>query len=143
MPPVKPLSSISTKWARVAGQSQDSYTEGIQNPRADWKTQTAAANENYKKAMAQSINQDRFAKGVNAAGSDKWQRNALEKGPDRWAQGIRLSQTAYEQGFDPYRRVIETTNLPKRGPKGDPANIKRVEVMAKALHDAKLNRTGS
>jgi len=138
MPKVKSLSMISEKWARQSAGAGQSYTEGVQNPRRDWATATQEANENYKKSMQASIAQDRFKKGVAKAGTGKWQKGAMEKGPGRWIEGISKSTSAYEKGFDPYRQVIERIQLPKRGPKGDPNNIQRVAVMAKALHDEKV-----
>ena len=142
MPAIKSLDRISKKWARVAAVSQENYTEGINNPRADWKTQTLAAEKNYDAAIQKAISQKRFGKGVSAAGTEKWKRNALEKGPARWSQGIAVSTDAFEKGFAPYAEVIKNTTLPARGPKGDPANINRVAVMAKALHDKKESLAG-
>jgi len=138
MPPVKSLNKISEKWARQAQSATPSYEDGVRNPRRDWGSATAEANDAYKKGIQQSIAQDRFLKGVKAAGTAKWQENTLAKGPGRWADGISKSTGAYETGFKPYRDVIERTQLPKRGAKGDPANINRVAVMAKALHDTKI-----
>lgn len=142
MPAVKALDRISQKWARVAAASQAEYEEGVRNPKKDWASATAAAEDAYTKGIQQAVAQKRFGKGVKAAGSEKWQKNAIEKGPGRWAQGIGLSQSAYETGFGPYRSVIERTTLPPRGPKGDPANIQRVALLAKALHEEKLKRRG-
>lgn len=141
MPPVKGLDRISEKWARVSQASQPDYEAGIRNPRTDWAKATAAASENYKMGVQQAINQNRFAKGVEKAGSAKWQENSISKGPARWAEGINLSRNQYEKGFAPYREVIERTTLPPRGPKGDPKNIQRVAVIADALHKKKLSET--
>lgn len=142
MPAVKALNRISQKWARQSQAAMPSYEEGIANPRRDWMTATVEANDAYKKGISQAVAQDRFAKGVKSAGTTKWQENALRKGPSRWADGIAASTNAYEAGFEPYRNVIERTQLPKRGAKGDPQNINRVAVLAKALHEEKLKRKG-
>jgi len=139
MPAVKALNKISEKWARQSQGSGQSYEEGVANPRRDWATSTADANDAYKKGIQASIAGDRFLKGVKKAGTTKWQENTLAKGPGRWMDGINKSTGAYERGFDRYRQVIERTQLPKRGAKGDPGNINRVAVMAKALHDEKVN----
>ena len=138
MPPIKSLDKISAKWARVSGLSEESYREGIQNPSIDWAKATAAAEDNYNKGVTQAIAQKRFGKGVLRATTSKWQDNALAKGPGRWAEGIRLSETAYQDGFEPFRKVILDTILPPRGPKGDPKNIDRVRIMAEALHKKRL-----
>ena len=142
MPPVKSLDKISQKWSQVAQVSQGAYEDGIRNPKSDWAENTAKAAKNYASGVQKAISAGRFEKGVQKAGNSKWQQNAIAKGPARWAEGIRLSQTAYEQGFAPYRTVIENTTLPERGPVGDPANINRVKVMADALHKEKLRRIG-
>ena len=143
MPAVKALDRISSKWARVASVSQPEYEEGVRNPRSDWAEKTKAAEGNYDRGVQQAIQQKRFGKGVARAGTAKWQKNSIEKGVNRWAQGIQVSQAAYEAGFQPYREVIMRTTLPPRGPKGDPKNIQRVAVMADALHKERLSRQGS
>ncbi|KKM99114.1 hypothetical protein LCGC14_1151100 [marine sediment metagenome] len=143
MPPIKSLDRISKKWIEKASQAQGEYTEGIQNPKTDWMRATAAAETNYEQGVQKAIQNKRFGKGVAKSGSQKWQANSLAKGPSRWAEGIALSADEYQKGFSPFRDVIEKIVLPPRGPKGDPKNLQRVIILAKALHDAKLARTGS
>jgi hypothetical protein len=143
MPAIKSLDRISAKWIEKAGQAQGEYTEGIQNPKTPWMEATRAAETNYEQGVQKSIQQKRFGKGVVKAGSAKWQRNALAKGPGRWAEGIALSADEYQKGFAPYREIIQNLSLPPRGPKGDPKNIQRVALLAKALHEAKLARAGA
>lgn len=137
MPKIKDLSTISRKWTTVTPQRQGEYKTGVENPREDWKTATLAASGRYQTGVQQAIADKRFDKGVNNAGTSKWQTNASTKGPGRWAEGVAQGGSAYETGFQPYRDVIANTNLPARGPKGDPANIQRVAVLAKALNDKK------
>lgn len=143
MPNIKALDMISRKWARVAAASQEEYEQGVRNPRTDWAKATTDANNAYKAGISQALSEDRFAKGVAKAGTRKWQENAIAKGPRRWAEGIGLSEGAYEAGFAPYRQVISGITLPPRGPKGDPNNIRRVSIIAKALHEKKLQLKGA
>lgn len=140
MPAIKDISKISKKWIDNAQGAQGAYTDGVENPKKDWAKNTAAANDAYKQGIQKAIADDRFKKGVTKAGTEKWQRNTILKGPGRWAQGISQAGDAFETGFKPYADVIARTELPKRGAKGDPANINRVAVMAKALHDEKVKR---
>lgn len=140
MPAVKPLDRISRKWANASAAALTEYEEGVRNPRRDWADATSKANDAYKKGIQASIAADRFKKGVTNAGTGKWQEQTLRKGPSRWSEGIALSTDAYERGFTPYRNVIERTELPARGPKGDPGNIQRVAILSKALHDEKMSR---
>lgn len=142
MPQVKSLDRISDKWARVAAVSQPEYVDGINNPRTDWAQATAAAESNYERGVQQAIQAKRFGKGVGKAGTAKWQERVSTVGPQRWAEGINNSRGNYESGFSPYREVIQRTQLPPRGPKGDPKNIARVAVIAEALHKKKITEKG-
>jgi hypothetical protein len=142
MPVIKDMAKISAKWKRVTSAATQEYTEGIQNPRTDWAVETAKAEAAYEKGIQASIGRKSFGKGVRAAGTEKWKSNAIEKGPMRFSQGVGLGAASYEKGFAPFREIIANTNLPARGPKGDPSNINRVAVMAKAMHDKKLSQLG-
>jgi hypothetical protein len=135
---IKALDRINAKWQRVTAAAGAEYEEGVKNPTRDWKTETLQANAAYKAGLQKSIAADSFARGVSAAGTAKWQQGAIEKGPSRFAQGVSLAGDAYTAGFAPYRTVIQSLTLPPRGAKGDPGNINRVAVVAKALHDKKL-----
>ena len=134
------MDRIAAKWSRNAETATESYREGIENPRNDWADQTKKAAPAYAAGIQRSIANKSFDKGVARAGTSKWQKNALDKGADRWAPGIRSAQQAYVDGFTPYAAVIARTKLPDRGPKGDPKNIERTRVMAAALHDEKMKR---
>ena len=79
-----------------------------------------------------------FAKGVQAAGDQKWASKAAGKGADRFSGGVAAATTDYEKGVAPYLAVIEQTVLPPRGPKGDPGNIQRVAVLTAALRKRKM-----
>jgi len=140
MPPVKSLDQISEKWARVVGVSSVEYEHGIRNPGQDWATNTAAAEPAFASGIQKAIADKRFGSGVRNAGTAKWQERTIAVGIGRWIEGVNLSRPAYEAGFAPYREVIINTDLPPRGAKGDPKNITRVAVLAKALHDKKVQR---
>ena len=142
MAAIKDLSRISQKWTRVTSGATQEYTEGIQNPRSDWAANTMKASDAWKQGVQQAASQNRFAKGVRKAGNQTWQQAAIEKGPARFSQGVQLAGDKYEAGFAPYRETISGLQLPPRGPKGDPANIQRVAVVAKALHDKKQSLLG-
>jgi len=140
MPPVKSLDRISAKWRRQAQASQTEYSDGVANPKADWKSQTLNATTSWEQGVQQAVQNKRFGAGVERAGTAKWQARAMELGPARWAEGINVAGDAYETGFAPFRAVIERTNLPPRGPKGSPQNLRRVEAITKALHEEKMRR---
>lgn len=142
MAAIKDSASIAAKWKRRASTAAGEYEEGVRNPRKDWATETAKAERAYEEGLANSIARKAFGKGVKKAGTSKWQDAAIEKGPARFTQGVNLAENAFEEGFAPFRATIANTTLPPRGPKGDPKNIRRVEVIAKALHDKKIELEG-
>jgi hypothetical protein len=137
MATIKSLDKISAKWAGVTPSRQAEYADGIQNTTKDWATLTGAANARYKSGVSAAIGKDSFAKGVAAAGTSKWKANSIAKGPGRWAEGVANGANAYAKGFQPYAEAIAATVLPARLEKGNPANINRVAVIAKALNDKK------
>ena len=137
MAQIKDINKIGAKWQNVTPGRQAEYADGVQNPRADWAQQTQAATNRYNAGVQGAISKGSYSAGVRKAGTAKWQANALAKGPGRWAEGVSLSRDNYIAGFGPYAQVIAATVLPERGPKGDPKNIQRVAVLAKALNDKK------
>lgn len=137
MAEIKDLTAIREKYARVAPTRVVDYQEGITNPRKDWEQATRAAEDNYVQGVQQAAAEGRFGVGVAKAGTAKWSRKALDVGVPRWAPGVHAGTQDYETGFAPYHAVIQRTTLPPRGPKGDPRNLERVAVIARALNDAK------
>ncbi len=136
--PIKSTSAIAEKFARVTpGRAQD-FADGVQNPRRDWKTETAAAESRYEAGVTEAIQGKRFGKGVSKAGTEKWQRATLSLGVTRWPEGVQGAGPAYEAGFGPFRDVIAGLNLPQKFARGDSRNILRVAAIAKALHTKKI-----
>jgi len=138
MPAIAPINEIAAKWARVTPGRAEDYRRGVENPRKNWEQETAAAADRWNAGVDLARAENRFVNGVHRAGFAKWQQGAVTKGVARWPEGVRGAQDAYQRGFAPYRDVIERTDLPPRGPKGDPANIERVRVLAQALHAASI-----
>ena len=138
MPKTKSADQAASKWRERAANASGDYADGVQNPRRDWESATKAAEPAYKAGVTAAANAGRFGKGVTKAGNQKQVNNSLSKGVQRFAQGVAGATTDYAEGVAPFLAVIERTNLPPRGPKGDPANIRRVEAIATALHQAKL-----
>ena len=140
MPKVPDLNRVAAKWSQNAGNATQSYTDGVQNPKEDWKQATIAAADNYKVAVTKAANDGRFAKGVNRTSTEKQIQASVQKGTERFAQGVALAGPDFAEGIKPVLDVIATTQLPPKKPKGDPANIQRVAALAAAQHAAKLRR---
>jgi len=139
MADIKPLARSSEKWKRQSQTAQPEYVAGVTGTKKDWAQNTGAAAANYETGVQSAIADQRFQRGVQAAGTSKWRNNTLAKGPARWADGIAKSIGNYEKGFAPYQQAIEQIDLPPRGPKGSPQNIQRVAAIADRLHQVKLN----
>jgi len=138
MPPIKSINAIKEKWGRVTPGRQTDYTLGIQNPRRPWMQSTIDATPQYEAGVIEAIADGRFQGGVQRVGDLGWRTKTLEKGPVRWAHGVQLAEDDYGRGFAPYRDLIESIVLPPRGPRGSPANLERVRIIANALHALRL-----
>lgn len=142
MAKIKDTTAIAEKFSRVTPTRTQDYTDGVTDPRADWEKQTLAAEKNYEAAIQKSLQEKRFGSGVKGAGTEKWQRETLRKGPGRWAEGVAMAGAAYAHGFAPYADTIRGLTLPPRFPTGDPRNLDRVKAIAEALHKKKLAIAG-
>lgn len=132
--------NTGAKWVRRAGSAAVEYEEGVKNPRASWAQSTIAAAPAQAAAVQAAIAEKRFERGVQKAGDAKWSEGATVKGTARFAGGVQASQAAYEAGVAPYLQAIAATQLPPRGPKGDPKNLERVRVLNQALRRVKTGR---
>lgn len=139
---IRSIEHIAKKFALVTpGRTQD-YHDGVENPRRDWATATAASEGAYEAGVQQAIAKKRFGKGVKAAGTETWQRGAIEKGTQRWGPGVVLAEAKYARNFAPYRDAIERATLPPRYARRDPRNLDRVKAVVNALTAAKEARLG-
>jgi len=135
----KDIGTIAAKWSQRAGAAGADYTNGVKSPRRDWAQNTAAAASSWAQGVSDAVANGRFAKGVNNAGTAKWQTGATTKGATRYPQGVAAGQGNYSAGFGPYLQVISSLNLTPRGPRGSPANVQRVQQISDALHAKKIS----
>lgn len=137
MAEIKDVSRIASKWARVAPQRTQDYTDGVSAPRRDWAQAAGAAQDTHTAAMQRAATSKSYSRGIRAAGTPKWQSRALAKGPNRFAEGVAIAEPDYRAAFTPYAETIARTTLPGRFPKGDPRNLERVKAIATALYNRK------
>lgn len=133
MAEIRALSAVRDKWTRVTPGRTEDYKLGIEQPRRDWETETAAAKDTYKAGVDAAHAKNLFAKGVAKAGTKKWKDKALRVGPGRFAEGVYIAGPDYEKGFAPYHAAIERVDLGPRFPKRDPRNLDRVKRVVEAL----------
>lgn len=137
MPAIKSAAEIAAKWSSVTPTRTSFYEAGIKSPTVDWAKATSAAEQTYKTAVTEAANAGRFAKGVNQAGTAKWQKKAVEVGAGRWGPGVSIAGPDFQAGYAPYRDAIEKIVLKPRYPKGDPRNYERVAQIGTALNALK------
>jgi len=135
MAKIKSATDIAAKWSRVAPTRQADYEAGVKDPSVDWQRATSAAADSYEAGVTEAIQSKRFARGVDSAGNARWARKVADQGVQRWAPGVRAAQSDYEAAMGPVVAVIERTQLPPRGPRGDERNMARSAVLAKALSE--------
>ncbi len=133
MAAIKSLGATSKKWAEVTPQRAGQYAEGVQAPKSDWAKNAEGANAAWKEGVSKASQADRFAKGVRAAGTGRWQEGAIGKGVQRFGPGVALAAPRYESGFAPYHRAIEALTLPPRFARRDPRNLERVKAVVAAM----------
>lgn len=128
------------KWQRRASQASADYAAGVQSPRTPWAQAVQAAVPAWEAGIQQAVADGTYAKGATSEAQATWQQRATTLGQQRYAPGIQASRQRYENGFAPYKQVIEATQLPPRGRRGDPANMQRAVVMSAALADARARK---
>lgn len=139
---IRSIDQIAKKFATVTPGRTEDYRMGVENPRKDWATATAASEAAYESGVTQGIAKKRFGKGVKAAGTPAWQEGAVNKGTTRWGPGVTLAQDKYARNFAPYRDAIERVALPPRYARRDPRNLQRVKAIVDGLSAAKEQRLG-
>lgn len=129
---IKPIGQSAEKYVRRASLAGPDYEAGIENPRTPWGAASIAAEPNYKAGVTAAANAGRYGKGIKRVGDDKWQKNALVKGPGRYVEGVSGAKEVWESGFKPYHDAIAALTLPPRGPRGSAQNLQRVAAIANA-----------
>jgi hypothetical protein len=133
---IKPMSTILQNWQTRSAAATSAYQSGVQNTQKDWAQLTAASATNWSAGVSSAAANGMFAKGVNAAGTQKWKANSLSLGVVRYPQGVQspAAATAFTNGFGPIAQVIAGLTIPARLPTGDPGNLQRVSIIDAALH---------
>jgi hypothetical protein len=137
-PTVPSIGMVAERWSRRASAASPDYQTGVETTTRDWAGAATAAEGAYKQGVTAAANAGRFGKGVTKAGTQKWRKNTVAKGPARFAQGVQTAQPDYQGGFAPFLEAIGRVDLPARGPAGSPQNYQRVQPIGQALNALKL-----
>jgi hypothetical protein len=135
----KSIDQIAKKWSDRAQSAAPDYTAGVEGTQKDWATEAANANQAWQTGVTQAAGRGAFAKGVRAAGTNKWRANASSKGSQRYGPGVAVAQPDYQAGFAPYLQTISSLTLTTRQAKGSPSNYDRSRAVGTALHAKKVS----
>jgi hypothetical protein len=136
---IRSVEDIANKYARVTPGRATDYSDGVKAPKKDWKSETSAAKDSWAQGVQEAVGRGAFEKGVSKAGTEKWQRKAVDVGVPRWGAGVTAGKDDYKNGFAPYQSTLAALELPAKGAKGDPRNFDRVVKIGTALHAKKIS----
>jgi len=137
---IKSTADIAKKWKEVTPGRAQFYKQGVEASGVQWEENTVNATDAYNSGVTQAIAEDRFSRGVQAAGQEKWKRKSSEVGAGRFGPGVQAAAPDFEKGFAPYRETIASLELPSRGARGDPQNYQRVSAIGDALHKQRIGQ---
>lgn len=130
---MRAIPDLTQKYKTRAGAAQGDYQAGVQSAGPDWEAGARAGEPNYEAGVQEAIGRKRYGRGIAAAGSAKYVKNALELGVQRYPQGVNQGADAWARGFAPVAEKIKSLNLPPKGPKRSPQNQARAAMVALEL----------
>lgn len=139
---MKNASQSALKWAQRAGSASADYENGVMTTSKDQATSAIAAAGLYQQGVTEAISRGAFQKGLQKSGKAGWQKGVQEKGAQNFATGVMApsAQSGYateSARFDGARNAAASS---PRGPKGSPANLQRVALVANALRAVKIGK---
>jgi len=139
----KSLQDSQANWTTVTpGRSQVYVTNSVARV-GKWSANTIAGIPNFQAAVADAHVPTRIRTNVSGRGSQRYPAKIQSVGGGRFAGGVQAAGPDYASGFGPYLQVIQSVNLPGKGPRGDPRNYLRVQAVGDALHTARLRSSGA
>lgn len=137
---IKSGDTIAKKWAARAAAAAPDYTSGVQNTQTSWAEATSNAADTWATGVQQAVANQTFQKGVTNAGDAAWKQGAVNKGSQRYAQGVNGAGPKFQSGFEKFRTALAGFQLPKRFTKGDPQNNLRSTAVQTLLRNVKLGK---
>lgn len=135
---VKDVQASAQKFVARAQAAASDYKTGVSGAGSLWANNAQAANDTYVQGVTAAANAGRYRQGVQTAGATKYENNASTKGAQRYPQGVAAAGPSWADKTAKFLQVISSLNLPPRAPRGSPQNVTRVQMIADALHKARL-----
>jgi len=134
---IRDTPALAQKYRTRAGAAQGDYKSGVEGAGADWEAGARAGEGNYEQGVQEAIGKKRYGRGVAAAGSAKYVKNATELGVARYPTGVAQGTDAWARNVQPSLDRLKSLNLPPKGPKGSPQNQQRAAMVALELRKLK------
>jgi hypothetical protein len=123
---VKDIITAKKKYQERTAVAVDDYKQGVQSvSNFEELAASESAESSYAQGVQQAVGRRARAAGIMAR-RGKWQKNAVEKGVNRYPEGTRVGASEYEARFRPFIDALRSVELPPRGPRRSPANLERV-----------------
>jgi hypothetical protein len=135
---MKTASESVKKFVERAGAASGDYGEGAQNTSKDQSALAVAAQANLLAAITASITSGRWAKNLQGAGKGKWLKGILEKGVNRFAEGVSAGAADYAANSGRYDSARNSASSMPRGPKGSEQNYARAKTVGQNLRKQKV-----
>ncbi len=115
----------------------DRYQSGVEGKGGEWQRGAAAAEGNYQAGIQKALAEKSFGKGVSRAGATRYDDGVRTKGVNNWPTGMQLAEDRYIEGVTPFQGLWDAALPTPRGPKGSPANLKRMTENVQRFQAAK------
>ena len=135
--PTKSSTDAAAKYTARAPLAGNDYKKGVESAGARWQQGVDDGDQAYASGVQQAISAGSYGRGV-AGKSGKYVSKAVAIGVPRYAQGVQAASGDYQQAIGRVLGVISGITLPPRAGTGSPGNMQRAQMVADALHQAKL-----
>ena len=88
---------ITSKYQQGVSGAGTAYQDGVTNPSRSWSQATQASAKRWQNGIQQAIANGAFPKGVQAAGDQKWQQAAVQRGVSNYTAAAPYAGQAYAQ----------------------------------------------
>jgi hypothetical protein len=140
---VKDPATVMQKWTTRAAAAVNDYKAGAASPKASQSASAIAAAPLWQQAVQSPAALTAFQSGLRSSGDQGWLNGVNNKGAARYPGGIQAGATKFQNNITPYLQAISGLNLPPKGIRGSAQNINRVQAVAQALHQLRLQRSGA
>lgn len=129
---IKDTGSLAKKFVTRAAAAQGDYKDGVTGSGGRFEAAAKAAKDSYQQGVTAAIARDAYSKGLDGSAA-KYEKNATQLGPQRFAQGVANAADAWAQGTQPSLDRLRSLTLPAPGPRRSQANRDRAIAVWNAL----------